>query len=67
MGIFTFGIVTLGPVVSCSGLAEDEIIRPENLSVRAGSNRVHSSGLEIKEDGARHIFATACLCSNYIY
>ena len=51
----------LGPVVSCSTLPEDKVVRTENLSVRAGPNRVHSSGLEIEKDCARNIFTTACL------
>ena len=33
-----FGVMALGPVVSGSGLAEDEVVGSEELSVRAGSD-----------------------------
>jgi len=46
-----FGVVTLGPVVSGSGLAEDEVIRSEELSEWSGSDGVHGTWLEIHEDG----------------
>ena len=47
--------MTLGPVVAGSGLTENEIVGPENLSVGSGPDRVHRSGLEVDEDGARHV------------
>jgi hypothetical protein len=50
--------VTLGPVVSGSGLTEDEVIRAKDLTERTGTDGVHGSGLEVHKDGARHI-ATA--------
>ena len=61
--LFTFCVVSLGPIVSGSTLSEDEVVRPEDLTVRAGSNRVHCSGLEIKENGAWNVFSTAGLKS----
>jgi hypothetical protein len=33
----SFSVMTLGPVVSCSGLSENEVIRSEKLSERSGS------------------------------
>jgi len=40
----TFGIVTFGPIVTSSGLTENEVIRSEKLSERSGSNGIHGSG-----------------------
>ena len=53
----TFSVVALGPVVSGSGLSEDEVIGAEDLSVGTGPDRVHGSGLEVDEDGARDVLA----------
>ena len=55
----TFGVVTLSPVVSGSGLTEDEVVRSEKLSVGAGSDGVHGSGLEIHKDGSWDVPATS--------
>ncbi len=54
---FTFSVVALGPVVSGSGLSEDEVVGPEDLSVGTGPDGVHGSGLEVDEDGARNVLA----------
>lgn len=53
------GVVALGPVVSGAGLAEHEVVGSEDLAVRAGSDAVHGSGLEIHEDSARDEAAAA--------
>ena len=53
------GVVALGPVVSGAGLAEHEVVGSEDLAVRAGSDAVHGSGLEIHEDRARDEAAAA--------
>lgn len=39
----SFGVVTLGPVVSGSGLSEDEVVWSEELSEWASSDGVHGS------------------------
>ena len=54
----TFGVVTLGPVVSSTGLSEDEIVGSENSSERAGPDRVHRPGFKIEKDSPRDILAT---------
>ena len=54
----TFGVVTLGPVVTGASLAENEVVGTEELTERSGSDGVHSAGLEIHEDGAGDIAAT---------
>jgi len=48
----TLGVVTLGPVVSGSGLAEDEVVGSEELSEGAGSDGVHGTGLQVHKDGS---------------
>ena len=52
----TFGVMSFGPVVSGSGLSEDEVIRSEDLSERTGSDRVHGSGFQVDEDSAWNVF-----------
>ena len=53
--------MTLGPVVSSSGLTEDEVIRAEELSERSGSDRVHGSGLEIHQNGSGNVTSASGL------
>jgi hypothetical protein len=48
----TLSVVALSPVVSGSGLAEDEVVRSEELTEGSSSNGVHCSGLKIHEDGS---------------
>jgi hypothetical protein len=55
----TFGVMSLGPVVTGTGLSEDEVIGSEELSEGSGSDGVHGSGLEIHEDGSGDVTATS--------
>jgi hypothetical protein len=55
------GVVPLGPVVPGAGLAEDEVVRAEDLAVRAGAHGVHGPRLEVHEHGARDEAAAAGL------
>mmetsp|Transcript_21139 Transcript_21139/g.29810 ORF Transcript_21139/g.29810 Transcript_21139/m.29810 type:complete len:311 (+) Transcript_21139:547-1479(+) len=55
----TFGVVTLGPVVTGSGLSEDEVVRAEDLAKRTGTDGVHGTGLEVHKDGTRDIAASS--------
>lgn len=48
----TLSVVTLSPVVSGSGLTEDEVVRSEELTEGSSSNRVHCSRLEIHKDSS---------------
>ena len=57
----TLGVVTLGPVVSGTGLTEDEVVRSEKLTEGASSDRVHGSGFEIHKDGTGDISSTSGL------
>jgi hypothetical protein len=55
----TFSVVTLSPVVSGSGLAEDEVVRSEELTEGSSSNGVHSSGFQIHKHGSWNITTTS--------
>merc|ERR1719267_262364 len=57
----TLGVVTLGPVVTGTSLAEDEVVRAEELTEWAGTDGVHGTRLEVHEDGAGHVAATGSL------
>ncbi|KAL5988664.1 hypothetical protein ACLOJK_026762 [Asimina triloba] len=46
-----FNLVPLGPVVASVGLAEDEVIGPEDFAARADADAVHGVELQIHEDG----------------
>merc|ERR1711937_337218 len=43
----TFGVVTLGPVVTGTGLTEDEVVGAEELTEGASTDGVHGAGLEV--------------------
>ena len=42
----TFGVVTLGPVVTGTALAEDEVVGAEDLAKRSSTDGVHGTGLQ---------------------
>jgi len=54
----TFGVVTLGPVVTGTGLTEDEVVGAEELTEGSGADGVHGAGLEVHKDGAGNVTAT---------
>ena len=54
-----FGVVTLRPVVSRTGLPEHEVIRSEDLTVRPRAHRIHGARLEVHEHGAWHVATCA--------
>lgn len=51
----TLGVVTLRPVVTSTGLTEDEVVGTEELAKRTRFDGVHGTGLEVNEDGTRNI------------
>ena len=57
----TLGVVTLGPVVTGAGLAEDEVVWAEDLAEGTGADGVHGTGLEIDQDGAWDVLAASGL------
>lgn len=61
MSLLTLGVVALGPVVAGAALAKDKVVRPEYLAEGASPDRVHGSGLQVKQDGPGHVLATRSL------
>jgi len=55
----TFGVVTLGPIVTGTGLSKDEVVWSEDLTEWARSDRVHGSWFKIDEDGSWNVLATS--------
>ena len=55
----TLSVVTLGPVVTGSSLAENEVVWSEELSEWSGSDGVHGSWLKIHEDGSWDVSSTS--------
>ena len=51
----TLGVVSLGPVVPGPGLAEHEVVWPEDLTEGSGPDGVHGAGLQIYQDGPGHV------------
>merc|ERR1719458_2106630 len=57
----SFGVVALGPVVASTSLAENEVVRTEQLSERTRADGVHGTGLKVHEDGTGNISSTSGL------
>merc|ERR1719310_1267900 len=57
----TFGVVTLGPVVTGTGLTEDEVVWSEELTEWTSADGVHGAWLEIHKDGTWDVTATGGL------
>lgn len=57
----TLGVVTLGPVVTGTGLTEDEVVGAEKLAEGAGADGIHRAGLEVDEDGTRNVLVVGRL------
>jgi len=56
----TFGVMSFCPVVSGSGLSEDEIVWSEKLSEWSSTDGVHGTRFKVHEDRARDIASTSC-------
>jgi hypothetical protein len=54
----TLGIMSFGPVVTGTGLSEDEVVWSEELSEWSSSDRVHCTWFEIHEDGSWNVSTT---------
>lgn len=57
----TLGIVTLGPVVTGTRLAENKVVGTEELAEGTGTDSIHGTRLKIDQDGARNILVSAGL------
>jgi hypothetical protein len=57
----TLSVVALGPIVTSTRLAEDEIVRAEELTKWTSADSVHGTWLKIDEDCARDELVTGSL------
>ena len=55
----SLGVMTLGPVVTGTGLSEDEVVWSEELSEWSSSDGVHGSWFEIHEDGSWNVSSSS--------
>jgi hypothetical protein len=55
----TFSVVTLGPIVTSSGLTEDKVIRSKKLTEWTGTYRVHGTWLKIHQYSSWNITTTS--------
>mmetsp|Transcript_86676 Transcript_86676/g.187521 ORF Transcript_86676/g.187521 Transcript_86676/m.187521 type:complete len:230 (-) Transcript_86676:37-726(-) len=62
----TLGVVTLGPIVTSSGLTEHEVIGSEDLTKGTSTDRVHGTGLKIHKDGTGNVSATSGLVKVHV-
>lgn len=53
--------MSLRPIISRTGTAKNEVIRPENLSKGARSNSVHRAGFQVNEYRPGHVLPTGSL------
>lgn len=56
----------LGPVVAGARLAEDEVVRAEELAERARADGVHRARLQIHKHGARDVAAARRLVEVHV-
>jgi hypothetical protein len=54
----TLGVMTLGPVVTGTGLSEDKVVWSEELTEWSSSDGVHGTWLKIHEDGSWYVSST---------
>jgi len=57
----TLSVVTLSPVVTGTGLTEDEVVGAEELAKGTGADSVHGTGLQIDQNGTGNILVTASM------
>lgn len=57
----TLGVVTLGPVVTGTRLAENKVVGTEELAKGTSANGVHGTGFQVDEDGTGDILVSASL------
>merc|ERR1712195_54565 len=57
----SFGVMSLGPVVTGTGLSEDKVVGAEELSERSSTDGIHGAGLEIHKDSAGDVTASGSL------
>ena len=55
----SFGVVSLGPVVSGSGLSEDKVVRSEKLTEGSSSDGVHGSWFKIHKNSSGDVSSSS--------
>jgi hypothetical protein len=55
----SFGIVTFSPVVSCSGLSENEVVWSVELTEWSSSDGIHGSWFKIHEDSSWNVSSSS--------
>lgn len=58
--------MSLGPIVSSTGLSKDKIVGSEDLSIWSRPHGIHGTGLKINKHSPGHILATGGLIVIYI-
>lgn len=59
--------MTFRPVITGTGLSENEVIRSEDLTERSGSKGIHGARFKIHEDGAWNVPSATRLIVINIY
>ena len=62
----SLGVMSLSPVITSSGLSEDEVIGAEQLSERSSADGVHGSWLQIHKDGTGNVASTSGFVVVYV-
>mmetsp|Transcript_18233 Transcript_18233/g.32229 ORF Transcript_18233/g.32229 Transcript_18233/m.32229 type:complete len:542 (+) Transcript_18233:1550-3175(+) len=62
----SLSVMSLGPVVTSSGLSKYKVVGAKELSKGSCAYRVHGSGLEIHQDRAGHVASAGCLVKVYV-
>jgi len=57
----TLGVMSLSPVVTGTGLTENEVVWTEKLAEWAGADGIHGTRLQIDKNGTRNILVARCL------
>jgi hypothetical protein len=57
----TLGVMTLGPVVTSTGLTENEVVWAEELTEWTGADGIHGTWLQIDKDGTWNILVAGSL------
>lgn len=59
----TLSVMSLSPVVTGTGLAENEVVGAEELAKGASTDSIHGTWLQIDEDGTGNVLVTGGLCN----
>ena len=56
----TVGVMSIRPIIACTGLPKDEVVYPEGLAKGARADDVHCPWLEVHQDDTWHIASSSC-------